>query len=111
MRLRYGAGIYSSSTSSKANDYVPDDEYSTHEQTGSSHGKKKLRMMFLCKVAAGKSYVTQETQMEPQQVQDVLAQGHNSIIGEPSKGGLNYDEIVVYDSQAIIPSYVIVYMA
>jgi len=35
-------------------------------------------------------------------------QGYDSVIGEPG-GDLNYDEAVVYDQDAIVPSFLIIY--
>jgi hypothetical protein len=50
MTLRYGAGIYSSSTSGKANDYA--------EGSEKSHGGKTMRTMFLVNAAAGRPFIT-----------------------------------------------------
>lgn len=34
--------------------------------------------------------------------------GYDSVIGEPG-GNLNYDELIVYNSDAVRPSYLLVY--
>ena len=35
-------------------------------------------------------------------------QGYDSVLGEPG-GTLNYDELVVYNPDAVIPRYILVY--
>jgi hypothetical protein len=60
--------------------------------------------MLLCKVAMGKAYKT-PTDM------DTLKKGFDSVHGEATKGdkGLNYDELVVYREDAVLPFAVVEY--
>jgi len=92
---RFGAGIYTSSTSSKSNDY------SKNEGNAS-----KWKALLLNKVVVGKGKKltnddTTLTQPPP---------GYNSVLAEVVPGGsLNYDELVVYDNDAARPSYLVMY--
>ncbi|PVF95499.1 ADP-ribosylation [Serendipita vermifera] len=94
--LRFGSGIYTTSTSSKANDY---------SQNSVSSPRKA---MLLNKVIVGngkKLYWGDPTLTAP-------PPGFDSVIGEPAKNGrgeLNYDELVVYSDKAIIPAFLIIY--
>lgn len=91
---RFGAGIYTSATSSKANDYV-------HE-----HSVTPYRTMLLNEVIMGKAIkLTQEDQSLTE-----APQGYDSVVGEPG-GVLNYDESIVYKNEAIRPLYLIVLKA
>ncbi|KAH9177723.1 hypothetical protein EDB89DRAFT_1934123 [Lactarius sanguifluus] len=88
---RFGAGIYTSATSSKANDYY-----------GGSASSN--RAMLLNDVVMGKGIkltATDESLTKP-------PAGYDSVIGEPG-GDLNYDESIVYDNDAIRASFLIVY--
>jgi len=88
---RFGAGIYTSATSSKANDY-------------STSTVSPWKAMLLNDVVMGKAIKltwTDTSLTEP-------PQGYDSVIGEPG-GGLNYDEAVVYNEDAICPSFLIIY--
>jgi hypothetical protein len=67
----------------------------------------KLRAMFLCKVTRGQPFTT-KTNMTQQQVDAALNQGYSSVQGEVGVD-LQYDELVVYEEAAAIPSYLIVY--
>ncbi|KIO21985.1 hypothetical protein M407DRAFT_217386 [Tulasnella calospora MUT 4182] len=88
---RFGAGIYTSSTSSKADDYA--------ESAVPSYYKA----MLLAKVIVGRGYKsTQDAQMTSPPF------GYDSVIGEAG-GSLKYDELVVYRDDAIRPSWLIVY--
>ncbi|KAE9394007.1 ADP-ribosylation [Gymnopus androsaceus JB14] len=91
---RFGRGIYTTSTSSKANDY------SRNLQTS------WLKAMLLNNVVVGKGYkkfYNDEDLTEP-------PSGYDSVIGEPSLAGdLNYDELVVYTNDAIRPSFLVMY--
>ncbi|GBE87736.1 hypothetical protein SCP_1104130 [Sparassis crispa] len=89
---RFGAGIYTSGTSSKANNYVA--------ETGGSSYKSVL----LNEVIMGegiKLHTGDETLTEP-------PPGYDSVIGEPG-GDLNYDESIVYTNDAIRPIFLILY--
>jgi hypothetical protein len=91
---RFGAGIYTSSTSSKSNDY--------------SKGPKSspYTAIILTRVVVGRGQkITQDstTLTGP-------AQGYDSVLGEVGAGGnLNYDELVVYRDDAVRPSYLVLY--
>ncbi|KAH9967415.1 hypothetical protein BC827DRAFT_1173986 [Russula dissimulans] len=88
---RFGVGIYTSATSSKANDY-------------STSTASPWKAMLLNDVVMGKAIKltwTDTSLTEP-------PQGYDSVIGEPG-GDLNYDEAVVYNEDAICPSFLIIY--
>ena len=117
--LRYGRGVYFSSVSSKSDDYSGGGVASAVSEPGA------LRSMFMCKVAAGRTFRAPSDSMEEAAALATMAQhGCHSILGEPASGGegavatnggglfrnLNYDELVVYNETAAIPSYLIVYL-
>lgn len=91
---RFGKGIYTSSTSSKSNDYSSND------------CKSNYKAILLNKVIVGKGLKllndnTNLTAPPP---------GYHSVLAE--KGGtLNYDELVVYTNDAIRPSFLVLYEA
>ena len=60
--------------------------------------------MFLCKVAAGREYITQVDQS------DFTAPptGYNSVYGEPGQR-LNYPELVIYDQRGVKVTHLILY--
>lgn len=94
--LRFGYGIYTSATSSKS------DSYSKNLVDSSR------KALLLNKVVVGKGkklYFGDSTLTSP-------PPGYDSVIGEPAKpvGELNYDELVVYDEEAIIPQFLIIYI-
>lgn len=94
---RFGRGFYFSQTSSKANDYVKMECAKKR-----MHGKKELKIIFLCKVALGSSYTTTTDRTDLQ----APPCGKDSVVGEASvSGSLNYNETVVYREDAAIPSY------
>lgn len=107
MELRYGKGLYFSSCSSKSNDYA------VNTERPSPRINKKLRVMFLCKVALGdRIYSCKEAIMpEPIVSQTIINGRYTSLVGETTAtgGALNYEENVVYNAEAAIPSYIIVY--
>jgi len=88
---RFGAGIYTSATSSKANEYY---EGSTSPN----------RAMLLNDVVMGKTIklTTNATSLTQP------PEGFDAVIGEPGDD-LNYDECIVYNNDAIRASYLIVY--
>lgn len=89
---RFGAGIYTSATSSKANDYV------------SEQGASPYRSMLLNDVVIGnaiKLFTDNSSLREP-------PAGYDSVIGEPGHS-LNYDEAIVYKNEAIRPLFLIIY--
>ncbi|KAH9932379.1 ADP-ribosylation [Fomitopsis serialis] len=91
---RFGAGIYTTATSSKANDYV-------QERGGSPY-----KAMLLNAVVAGaeaKMTRNDTTLSKP-------PGGCDSVLGVPgAKSVLNYDEVVVYRDDAIRPSFLVIY--
>ncbi|CAM9541807.1 unnamed protein product [Pylaiella littoralis] len=97
--LRYGEGLYFSSVSGKANDYA---RFS--EKAGAR--EKKWRCMFICNVAVGRPFCTKELLLP---ADSCPPQGFDSVVGEVSPGGLNYDEVVVYNEDAALPSFLLVY--
>ena len=122
--LRYGRGAYFASVSSKS------DDYAGSGAAAGATGPGAPRVMFLCKVAAGRTFRAPSDSMEEAAALAAMArQGSHSLLGEPAGGGegggaagggvvasggglfnaLNYDELVVYDEAAAIPSYLIVY--
>ncbi|KIO25035.1 hypothetical protein M407DRAFT_76194, partial [Tulasnella calospora MUT 4182] len=90
--LRFGHGIYTSSVSSKADDYTNDHSNSPH------------RVVLVARAALGKSKVlrrnTQNLRSPPS--------GYDSVLGEVGYD-LNYDEQVLYRDDAIRPAYIITY--
>jgi len=90
---RFGAGIYTSSTSSKANDYSQNSDATT-----------PLKAILLNKIVVGKGYkmTRDNTSLTAPPT------GYDSVLAE--KGDrLNYDELVVYNNDAIRPSYLVMY--
>ncbi|KAE9387030.1 ADP-ribosylation [Gymnopus androsaceus JB14] len=89
---RFGKGIYTTSTSSKSNDYSRND------------CRSSLKAVLLNKVVVGKGCkLTQDnvTLTAP-------PQGYDSVLAEKG-GSLNYDELVVYTNDAIRPSFLVMY--
>ncbi|KAH8092611.1 hypothetical protein BXZ70DRAFT_1010696 [Cristinia sonorae] len=90
---RFGRGIYTSSCSSKADDY---------SSNASKHAK--FRVVLLNRVTLGKTY---KLKRNATSLSSPPA-GYHSVIGEPGED-LNYEETVVYNNDAIRPGYVVVY--
>ncbi|KZT64766.1 ADP-ribosylation [Daedalea quercina L-15889] len=89
---RFGAGIYTSATSSKANDYV--------DECGGS----PFKAMLLSDVVMGRAVkmaIGDEDLTQP-------PAGYDSVIGEPGND-LNYDEAIVYKNEAIRPLFLVIY--
>ncbi|RUP50626.1 ADP-ribosylation [Jimgerdemannia flammicorona] len=95
---RYGIGIYFSSTSSKSDDYCGD---------GFPYGGARYKTMFLCKVVVGKVTKPMTNLVTLTSPPD----GYNAVIGEPGRGSIKYDEVVVYENAACYPAYLLVYKA
>lgn len=93
---RFGHGIYTSSTSSKSNDY------------STNVNPSKLKAILLNKVIVGKGYkMTQDNTSLT-----TPPTGYDSVLAEVVNGGsLNYDELVCYTNDAIRPSYIVMYDA
>lgn len=92
---RFGIGIYTTSCSSKA------DDYSVSPETGS---ESPFRVMLVNRVVVGNPYTLRDN--APNLIEP--PSGHHSIVGEPGVD-LNYPETVVYDNDAIRPAFLIVY--
>ena len=93
--LRYGRGLYFSATSSKSNDYAAGSERILHG--------RRWRTLFVASVAAGKAYCTYDKELDLTKPPD----GYDSVVGEVGPH-LNYDELVVYDQDAALPSFLLV---
>jgi len=93
---RFGAGVYTSSTSSKSNDY------------SSNVKPSKQKAILLNKVVVGKGYkMTQDNTKLT-----AAPPGYDSVLAEVSLGGsLNYDELICYTEDAVRPSYLLIYDA
>lgn len=98
--LRFGVGLYSSSTSGKANDYSKGAEL--------PHAGKRFRGMFVVDVVAGMSYKTDAARLRSPDVESILRNDYDSVMGIPGDN-LNFDELVVYDNDAMIPTFYISY--
>ncbi|KAL6056404.1 PARP catalytic domain-containing protein [Balamuthia mandrillaris] len=92
-RNRFGQGLYLSSTSSKANDY-----------TNNCLVSGGYRAMFLCYVVVGKGWKILQDSPSLQGP----PKGFHSVLGEVGSS-LNYDEVVVYQEEAVYPAYLIIY--
>ncbi|OBZ66184.1 Poly [ADP-ribose] polymerase 3 [Grifola frondosa] len=92
---RFGAGIYTSSTSSKSNDY------SQNAGINSS-----LKAVLLNKVIVGKGY----KMTNDNSTLKAPPAGYDSVLGEKG-GSLNHDELIVYNNDAIRPSFLVMYEA
>jgi len=92
---RFGSGIYFSATSSKSHDYSHKSE--------TALGKSK-RCMLLCNVVVGRGYKLQKSD------KTIYAppNGYHSVLGETGVD-LNYDEVVIYNEDAAIPTHFIIY--
>jgi hypothetical protein len=93
--LRFGRGLYFSSTSGKSNDYAHGSE---RQRRGRS-----WRTLFVAKVAAGAAYKTDEASLDVSRPPE----GYDSVVGEVG-ANLNYDELVVYQEAAALPEFLIV---
>jgi len=89
---RFGKGIYTSSTSSKSDDYASNDSNS------------KLKAILLNKVVVGNGCKL----MHDDSKLTAPPQGFDSVLAEAG-GSLNYDELVVYRNEAIRPSFLVMY--
>lgn len=89
---RFGPGFYLAPNSSKAHDYT--------------RSLNNYKAILLCKVHPGKKYILKDT------CPDLTAppSDYNSIFYPGQFGDVqNYPELVVYNSDAVIPCYIIVY--
>jgi hypothetical protein len=92
-RLRFGKGIYLAPTSSKCHDYTKESQYG-------------YRAQLLCLVECGVKYELHQT--DPSLLAPPLS--YHSVHGKAVAGGkLKCDEIVLYNTDAILPQYIIIY--
>ena len=100
---RFGKGFYFAFNSSKSYDYPR----ATHDS--SSAGSSKYRCMLVCDIAPGckhKLYRNDPSIERP-------PPGYNSVYGKSTwmwiwkSPDLNYDELVVFDAEAIRPHYIL----
>ncbi|KAG8990899.1 hypothetical protein FRB94_004827 [Tulasnella sp. JGI-2019a] len=91
---RYGSGIYTSTTSSKSDDYS-----GNHERSRSPY-----KTMLLARVVIGRDYRTRQDMEHLTRPPS----GYHSVAGEVGRN-LNYPETVVYHEDAIRPDWLIVY--
>ncbi|RXW20692.1 hypothetical protein EST38_g5156 [Candolleomyces aberdarensis] len=89
---RFGKGIYTSSTSSKSNDYSHND------------CKSNLKAILLNKVVVGKGC----KMLQDNTSLTAAPAGYDSVLAEKG-GSLNYDELVVYNNDSIRPSFLVMY--
>jgi len=89
---RFGKGLYTSSTSSKSNDYSHND------------CKSSLKAILLNKVVVGKGCKL----LQDNTTLTAPPTGYDSVLAEKG-GSLNYDELVVYTNDAIRPSFLVMY--
>lgn len=87
---RFGDAFYFAVNSSKSHDYT--------------QGHGEYRAMLLCRVAVGRRYLTRNNHCELR----APPSGYDSVHGRHG-GTLNYDEIVVYNPEAVLPTHVILY--
>jgi len=88
---RFGTGIYTSATSSKADSYV-------------SEAQSGYKSMLLNTVVMGRTIkltTNNEDLVKP-------PAGYDAVVGEPG-GDLNYDESIVYENDAIRPLFLVIY--
>jgi len=91
--MRFGAGIYTTSCSSKADDYV-----------SNTRNDLKLRVLLVSCVVVGKA-----SEMTQRCIEMVCPPpGCHSVLGIPEEE-LNYEETVVYTNDAIRPLFLITY--
>ncbi|CAK5271842.1 unnamed protein product [Mycena citricolor] len=91
---RFGSGIYTTSCSSKADDYF----------TGVA--ESPFRVLLVNRVVVGNALMRHYNAVDLVEPPS----GYHSIVGEPG-GDLNYAETVVYTNDAIRPAYLMVYAA
>eukprot|EP01043_Picozoa_sp_COSAG02_P005161 COSAG02_NODE_138_length_34440_cov_16.694368_24_plen_855_part_00 len=97
---RYGPGFYFAMHASKSH------EYPVTEMQALPPGKH-FRTMILCKVARGNVLETRENM---DGLQGSAPEGYDSIHGVATADGpLNYDELVVFAEEAILPYAVVTY--
>ena len=89
---RFGHGFYLAPNSSKCHDYT--------------QGAHSYRAMLLCEVIPGNKYELKSDISSLTSPPD----GYDSVYGRGAKDStLNYDELVVYNPDCVLPRYVLVY--
>ena len=96
---RFGKGFYFAPNSSKAYDYAKGNRFGARRIATRN---TRYNAIILCDVAPGIKFPTLFNNPNL----DGPPEGCNSIHGKPGQD-LNYDEIVVYNSHAICPKYII----
>ena len=87
---RFGDGFYLAPNSSKCHDYT--------------QGHGQYRAMLLFKVAEGRRY----TVTNDNTTLKAPPSGYDSVYGKRG-GSLNYDEIIVYKPEALLPTHILIY--
>ena len=87
---RFGKAFYFAINSSKSHDYTE-----KHD---------KYHAMLLCKVAVGRAYITKYDRRDLH----TAPSGYDSVHGQAG-GTLNYDEIAIYNPEAILPTHILLY--
>lgn len=90
---RFGQGIYTSATSSKSNDY---------SRNVGINSELKALLLNRVVVGNGKKLTSNNSSLTAPPA------GFDSVLGEVG-GTLNYDELVVYQNDAVRPSYLVMY--
>jgi len=90
---RFGSGIYTTSCSSKADDY-----------SSNLHEGATFRVLLMGRVVVGNAFKTRKNHTTC----TGLSHPYHSLIGEPGVH-LNYEETVVFSNDAIRPAYLVVY--
>ncbi|KAG8896609.1 hypothetical protein FRB99_008798 [Tulasnella sp. 403] len=89
---RFGIGVYATSTSSKSDDY----------QYNLCTSNYKVIMLTTVVVGRGEKLTQNNTSLA------APSKGYHSVLGETGKA-LNFDEVVVYNNDAIRPAWLVVY--
>lgn len=100
---RYGFGFYFANNSSKSYDYS-----TNHGQfPGVQYQGHKCHAMLICKLAQGRV----QKLMKDDEQRTAPDPGYDSVVGESAAHGgvLNYPEAVVYDTNACLASYAILF--
>jgi hypothetical protein len=112
---RYGVGLYASAASSKAHEYAAGLTSALGGRTVQSQPALQAQSttcLMMVYVACGKGYKETSGKWQPTEPagsQIITAPpGYDSVLGEVG-GQLNYDEVVVYNDQAILPKFLIYY--
>jgi len=119
MALRYGRGLYFSATSGKSHDYAGGSKRARPDGSGRA---VSWFVMLLCSVAVGRPYETARGHIPEEEVLRLVRgeQGGSGGDGNGDSGAfgsvsglvgpdLNYDETVVYDEAAALPSFLVAY--